>query len=251
MILQNFDYEPYFRYAANRLLGNIADSVRDGDIALVMTGGDRSFDLGNYSGTPIEAILPVRLGLQGSKSDLGKFRPVLTDAGLAHPISRLAGTGEASEEIWARLPKMDGLNLAVGAHKDAAVLLEHPTLRGTDGTAAPVVAVREVGKGRTMALMVDASWRWSFSEAAVGRGNQAYLRFWKNSMRWLLADPTDRRIVVEPSRENVLLNETVRLVAKVRDPAFQPMVDETVTVLVVEPDGQKVKEELQTDGPRR
>ena len=66
-------------------------------------------------------------------------------------------------------------------------------------------------------------------------------------MRWLLADPTDRRIVVEPSRENVLLNETVRLVAKVRDPGFQPMADETVTVVVVEPDGRKVTEELQTD----
>ena len=245
VILQNFDYEPVFPLRCQSFVGNIADSVRDGDIALVMTGGDRSFDLGNYSGTPIETILPFDLACKEASltwvSLAGADR-----CRLAHPISRLAGTGEASEEIWGRLPKMDGLNLAVGAHKDAAVFGASHSW-GTDGTAAPVVAVREVGQGRTMALMVDASWRWSFSEAAVGRGNQAYLRFWKNSMRWLLADPTDRRIVVEPSRENVLLNETVRLVAKVRDPAFQPMVDETVTVLVVEPDGQKVREELQTD----
>jgi hypothetical protein len=98
-----------------------------------------------------------------------------------------------------------------------------------------------------MALAVDASWRWSFSEAAVGRGNQAYLRFWKNAMRWLLADPADRRISVEPSRENVLLGESVRLVSKVRDPSYQPMAGQSVDLEIEQPDGTIVQASLVTD----
>ena len=51
--------------------------------------------------------------------------------------------------------------------------------------ALAVLAVAEAGEGRAMALTVDTSWRWSFTEAAEGRGNQAYLRFWKNSFQFL------------------------------------------------------------------
>ena len=50
-----------------------------------------------------------------------------------------------------------------------------------------------------MALTVDTSWRWSLSEAAEGRGNQAYLRFWKNALRWLMKDNTVSRVTVRAS----------------------------------------------------
>ena len=59
VVLQNFDYAPYFSYNAEELLGNLARYVEDGG-ALVMTGGDRSFDLGDYQGTPLERVLPVQ-----------------------------------------------------------------------------------------------------------------------------------------------------------------------------------------------
>jgi hypothetical protein len=98
-----------------------------------------------------------------------------------------------------------------------------------------------------MALTIDASWRWSFSEAAEGRGNQAYLRFWKNALRWLVADPDDRRVVVSPTRENVLLGDEVRVVLSVRDAGFEPVADEVVTVRVRLPNGQEEPFELVTD----
>ena len=132
---------------------------------------------------------------------------------------------------------MDGVNLTAGLAADSAALLVHPSARAADGTAAPVLAVREVGKGRTMALAVDSSWRWSFSEAGGGRGNQAYLYFWKNAMRWLVADPEDRRVVVSPSRENVLLGDEVRLVSRVRDAGYGPVGDTEVRGTIRAPDG--------------
>lgn len=246
VVLQNFNYAPYFEFRQRELLGNLAEYVKSGK-ALVMTGGDRSFDLGAYANTALAEVLPLKLGVDGVKADERPLRPILTQAGLAHPITRLAGDPDESRAVWERLPEMDGLNLTNGLADGAAVLLSHPTRKCPDGRPCPVLAVREVGEGRTMALTVDASWRWSFTEAAAGRGNQAYLRFWKNAMRWLVADPADRRVVVTPSRENVLLGDEVRIVAKVHDAGYQPVSGAEIALAVLGPVGEAARYELTTD----
>ncbi len=246
VVLQNFDYAPYFEYRQRELLSNLAEYVRSGK-ALVMTGGDRSFDLGAYQNTALAEVLPLKLGVDGPKSDEASFRPRLTSAGLAHPITRLAGDPDESRAVWERLPEMDGLNLTLGPADGAAVLLDNPNSTCAGGRPCPVLAVREVGEGRTMALTVDASWRWSFTEAASGKGNQAYLRFWKNAMRWLVADPADRRVVVVPSRENVLLGDEVRLVVSVHDAGYQPVSGAEVALVVQGPEGEAGRFSLATD----
>ncbi|MFZ5476605.1 MAG: glutamine amidotransferase [Myxococcota bacterium] len=233
VVLQNFDYAPYFADDADQLLGNLRDYVREGG-ALVMVGGDRSFDLGQYGGTAIAEVLPVALGVKGDAVDPAPFSPVLTPAGARHPITQLAGEPTESEATWARLPPLDGVNLTDGPVQGAAVLLEHPTRAGT-----PVLAVREVGKGRTMALMGDSSWRWSFAEAGEGRGNQAYLRFWKNAMRWLIGDPDDQPVVVEAGRENYTVGQQIQLRVRARDVAFQPIPGARVSVTVDGPGGRR------------
>jgi uncharacterized membrane protein len=247
VILQNFNYRPYFDWDAPTLLENIATYVRDGG-ALVMTGGDRSFDLGEYGNTPIASILPVKLDVAGARVDEAPFLPRLTTAGANHPITRVASTVEESQLSWERLPDMDGFNFTGGLVPGSAVLLEHPTRNEADGSRVPIIAVREVEQGRVMTLAVDSSWRWSFSEAGSGRGNQVYLRFWKNALRWLVADPEDRRVVVVPSRENVLLGDEVRLTAKVRDSGYGPVEGASITGLLTAPDGSTTPISLVT-GP--
>jgi uncharacterized membrane protein len=247
VILQNFNYRPYFDWDAPQLLENIAQYVRDGG-ALVMTGGDRSFDLGEYGNTPIAGILPVRLGVNGTPTDEAKFLPTLSAAGRSHPIIRISNSVDDALDTWGRLPEMDGFNYTGGLVPGAAVLLEHPTATEASGEPVPILAVREVERGRVMSLAVDASWRWSFSEAAEGRGNQAYLRFWKNALRWLVADPEDRRVVVVPSRENVLLGDEVRLTIKVRNASYGPVPGRTVKGIIAAPDGSTTAFEV-VSGP--
>jgi uncharacterized membrane protein len=245
VILQNFDYKPYFERAPEQLLNNIAQFVREGG-SLVMIGGDRSFDLGAYGGTAIEEILPVRLGVEGSQVDVRPFLPALTSSGAGHPVTRLAGTAADSTTTWSLLPEMDGMNLNLGVVEGGAVLLEHPELRAS-GAPMPVLAIRELEHGRTMALMADASWRWSFSEAGTGKGNQAYLRFWKGAMRWLVADPDDRRLVVRPSKENLLVGEEMRLTIYARDAGYEPVSDSRVHGEIRGPDGIKSAFDVVTD----
>jgi uncharacterized membrane protein len=223
VVFQNFDHEPYFEGYSETLLANLRDFVEKDGHAIVMVGGDRSFSLGGYGGTPLAEVLPVDMAEDKVEPDPTPFRPELTDAGKRHPITRLVADPDENETWWGRLHTLDGTNVGLRPKHDAAVLLRHPTLRGTDGELLSVLSVRESGKGRTMALTVDTSWRWSLSEAAVGRGNQAYLRFWKSAMRWLVQDPTTSRVTVDTRRENYVLGDEVKLVVSARDPDFAPL----------------------------
>lgn len=231
VILQNFDYAPYFEHDAPTLLQNLATYVKQGG-ALAMVGGDRSFDLGRYAGTPIEEVLPVKLGVPGDATDLTPFQPGLTEAGARHPITRLVPDPAENTLSWSELPLMDGLNLATGRAEGAAILLAHPTR-----AESPVLAVRQVGQGRTLSLALDSSWRWAFAEAGKGGGNQAYLRFWKNAMRWLVGDPDDQAVIVDVARENVEPGEELRANVRVRDAGFAPVANANVTGSVSGPGG--------------
>ena len=231
VILQNFDYAPYFRWSADALLGNIADYVKSGG-SLVMIGGDRSFDLGEYAGTPVEEVLPVKLGVQGEAIDLEPISPVVTEAGSRHPITRLLPDATENLALWERIAPLDGINRSRGAASGAAVLLEHPSLKDGQGRALPVVAVRAIGAGRSMAIMGDGSWRWSFTEAARGMGNQAYLRFWKNALRWLVGE--ESRVTLEGAMDNVRLGTAARLIGRVRDVGFDAQADVPVSLVVTD-----------------
>ena len=231
VVFQNFDFAPYFGSRAPRLLGNLKDYVEGGG-ALVMVGGDRSFGLGNYGDTPLADVLPVELGAGVGDPNEAPFRPQLTEEGSRHPITRLVAEPGENQAWWGRMREMDGTNVVRRAKPGAAVLLSHPTERDADGGPLPVLVVEEVGQGRTMALTVDASWRWSLSEAAEGRGNQAYLRFWKNAIRWLMKDSTTSRVTVETPRENYAVGDEVRVVVRARTAGFGPLANAEVRVRI-------------------
>jgi uncharacterized membrane protein len=237
IVLQNFDHKPYFRWESNELLQNIADYVRKGG-ALVMIGGDRSFDLGDYAGTPLETVLPVRLGVKGQTVNETAFQPVLTAQGRLHPITQLLGNQVENEALWKRLSAIDGMNLNQGLAPGSAALLVHPTQK-SGSRSMPVLAVREAGNGRSMAFMGDSSWRWVMAEASLGHGNQAYLRFWKNAMRWLVKDPVGQPVQVNSGRENYLMGEAVNLRVQVRDVGFEPVEGAEISAVLKGPENSE------------
>lgn len=246
VVFQNFDYKPYFEGADQALLQNLANFVTVEGHGLVMLGGDRSFGAGDYQGTPLGDVLPVELAVPDHTPDEAPFRAALSPAGERHPITRLVSDPAENKLWWERLHTADGTNRVGDLRPGAAALLEHPTLKTGSGAAMPVLAVREVGAGRTMSLTVDTSWRWSLSEAAEGRGNQAFLRFWKNSLRWLVGDPTAERVVVETGRENYAVGEEVRIVVRAKDAGFAPQEGVAVRA-VVRSEGAAVELEGRTD----
>lgn len=236
VILQDFDFRPFFGADADELIENLATYVERGH-ALAMVGGEQSFDAGGWGDTALARVLPVTLGVRGDKVDATPFRPVLSEVGARHPVTRMAADPGENARAWEQLSELDGANLVAGLRPGASALLVHPALRAGDAQL-PVLAVGPAKKGRAMALLADSSWRWSLAEAGAGRGNQAYLRAWKNALRWLIADPEDEPLAAEPARENVRPGEPNQLIVRARGLDYAPAAGATVEVEVDGPGGR-------------
>ncbi|AKU91462.1 glutamine amidotransferase [Vulgatibacter incomptus] len=248
VIFQNFAYRPY---RMDAYLPNIRRYVEEGG-AFVMIGGENSFGEGGYDQSPLGDILPVEPA--GTAPVEALFPPRLTEAGLRHPITRLAAGAEANQSAWEKLPQLPGINVT-RAKPGARVLLDHPHLP-VGNENAPVLVVSEVGKGRVMALTTDSSWFWSLVASGEGGGtSRAYERLWSNAIRWLVRDPELTPVQVQAAQRSVEPGQPVVATITVRRSDYGPAADAEVDVSVVDAEsGRLVHQEhlaSGTDGTAR
>lgn len=189
LIFQNFNYEPY---KVEAFLPGVRDYVLGGG-ALAMVGGDLSFAAGQYARSALADVLPVDLAGVPPSSEGAfnpeRYKPKLTPQGLGHPVTSLSLDPRGNEKRWAALPPLEGTNRVARLQPGASMLMEHPKLKTLDGTPAPVLAVMDAGKGRTLALMTDSGWQWGFVDAGNKGDGRAFQTFWENAIRWLVRDP--------------------------------------------------------------
>ncbi len=222
VIMQNFNYRPY---GIGIYLPHLRRYVEGGG-GLAMVGGDQSFSSGEYAGTPIAEVLPVRL--LGDAPDSARLiseeelRPRLTAEGTDHPILQVGHSRAETQQILAGLPALIGVNLVAGAMPGATVLATHPSLKDSEGKPMPVLATGEAGKGRSLALTTDTSWHWAFLSVGAGGTRQAYDRFWRNAIRWLIQDPELRYLRIIPGQDSVRLGGSLRAVIRAYHPDYSP-----------------------------
>ncbi|HSD21468.1 MAG TPA: glutamine amidotransferase [Anaeromyxobacter sp.] len=239
VVFVDFAYAPYRGLEIERFLPALREYVRGGG-ALAMVGGEQSFGDGRYGETAIAEVLPVA-PVDGSTMAEGELALRLTSDGKRHPVTRLAPGDAANESAWRGLPPVTAVNLtrALAPGAGASILLEAPGVL-VDGKAAPLVAVREVGEGRTLAVATDASWRWGFLAAESGQGNRAYLRFWNQALRWLVRDPGLAPLQVEPDAPAAEPGAPVGIEVTARRPDWGPASGERVSAELVDDDGRSV-----------
>jgi uncharacterized membrane protein len=148
----------------NRL--HVLKSFVEGGGGLLMIGGYLTFQgiqaKGNYHGSPVEAVLPVRLQSGDDRNELPEgFVPMVVDAG--HPV--MAGLTD-----W---PQFLGYNRAT-LREDARLLAS------VDDD--PFIAVREFGKGRSAIFASDCGPHWGPQAFLAWPG---YQRLWGNLVGWL------------------------------------------------------------------
>lgn len=165
-----------------------------------MIGGSTSFGAGDFDKTPIDAIIPV--AMEGERRGFNQtFEPVPTAAGLAHPILQVGATPAETAEVWAhKRPHFFALQAVIRPKPGAVTLLEHPFLHNEYGPYI-VVAVQEVGRGRTMAQTPDTTIEsgrdfehlWgepinaSQPMSPSNCDTRYYRQYWINAVRWLAA----------------------------------------------------------------
>lgn len=243
VIYQNFSYRPY---RMDRYLPNLREYVLGGG-SFLMVGGDQSFEEGWYAGTAVEDVLPVRLG-GAEEWDATPFRPRLTAAGRLHPITRIGEPGEPPEAVLGRLPPLEGFNDSLGLAPGATALMEHPSLPGNP----PLVAIREVGEGRSLSVSTDSSWFWRFVSVGEGGAGREFDRLWSSAIRWLIRDPDLARVRLRPDRSVALLGEPFGVDVRVLGPDYQPRADTEVRLTVERRygEGPVPEERLLRTGPR-
>jgi uncharacterized membrane protein len=236
LIFDNFSFRPYFPFY---YLENVAKYVDQGG-AFLMIGGDSSFGAGGYRDSPVEWILPVEM-LQPPQDYVTRpVQPILTEAGKTHPVARLSGDPQENVEVWKALPKFRGYNPAARARQQATVL-------ATREDGAPLVALMEVGKGRTMAVLSNSLWRWYFEMIGQGRGNRPYLNFVKRTVDWLVQSPSLDRVKLSSLETQYKAGEDAEVRLRVLDAEYRPATGAEVKGVLIDPLGNQVPLKLSPD----
>jgi uncharacterized membrane protein len=231
LIFQNFNSAP--SYKVEPYLPGLRDYVQSGG-ALAMVGGDLSFASGGYAQTALRDVLPVELEgipVTGERAyTRDAFRPKLTPAARTHPVTSLSLDPRGNEARWAALPPLEGINRVAKLKSGATALLVHPTARTESGDQAPVLAVTDAGKGRTMALLTDTGWHWGFLAAGAGDDGRTFQRFWESAIRWLVRDPALTLLRVELDRVEYRRGQTATARVRTLHADYTPATDVPVQV---------------------
>lgn len=241
------------------ILSMIAKAVVERGAGLIMIGGHDSFADGGWDRTPLAAVLPVQMnergqleGIVGSQRDI-KFKII------ENPIFTFPTTLDSdpvkNREWWGKLPSLDGGSKVGNRKSGAAVLAESE--RGE-----VLLAVQEVGKGRTAALAVDTTWRWvrpgpphtpppagtvPSGEVPISESTEAHLRFWRQLILWLARqEMTGQGLSLELASRRVLAGKEMSFTLQAREitpgsskDAIKPIEGAEYTVKVVKPNKEE------------
>ncbi len=203
---------------------------------LLALGGRLAFDGGKYKGTTIEDLLPVSL-TGGPVDDANSFTPVykplLTGAGQTHPITRLQDDRGANQKAWNELPPISVSEVLANVKPGASVLLEARRVEGGGPQTAPLLVQQRYGRGQTLALTASDTWRWRMR---MDSKNNAHETFWRQMLRYVVSN-SPNQIEIGAEKDVYSMDDTVNIVADIRDKKFIPVSDAQATARVTKPSG--------------
>lgn len=157
----------------------LAQKVHDGT-GLLTLGGLRNYGPGGLADSPLAGLLPVVLNPSNDLVQAHWNLPVrlhLTPAGRHHTALALDSQSSRSDQIWAKLPPLDGANRFAEVKPGAKVLASDFS---PENQEIPLLIEQTSGRGRVMTLAVDSTWRWQ-----LGGYGEAHKRFWRQLIFWL------------------------------------------------------------------
>jgi hypothetical protein len=174
--LGSFDLVVFDRYRERGVLPlayfqNLASYVQEGGALLISSGPEFAGPESIYR-TPLSQVLPVQ---PTGQIVTGPFKPMVTEDGLAHPVTReLPGRNmDKTPPTWGRWFRLIGANKIAGQTVMAG------------GAGQPLLVLDRVGKGRIAELMSDQTWLWA--RGFEGGGPQAELL--RRLAHWLMKEP--------------------------------------------------------------
>ena len=214
--------------------------------------------VGTWDGEARLEVIREPVRVTAWRPDIGDLLPVYVDDAPALPVDakhRLSLTREGWLEPWIRLrpdedaerkrvdamPSFETLNPVRGIKPGATVLARALT---DGGTAVPALVEQRFGQGRVGALLIGDLWRWGLRRPKEDENDME--KAWRQTVRWLVGDvPRQVEAAPLPRRGADDPDGAIAVTTNVRDKAYAPLDNATVTVRVTAPD--KTTLELRAD----
>ena len=203
---------------------------------------------------PLANVLPVVLDRRQidiaeriSRSVPVAWPVIPTAVGLDHPLLRFDGDTSVNLRVWQSLPgvywshpvyKLKPLGTALAVSSD-------PRNRQTGSSEAganPVIAMQYYGKGRSVYVGSDETWRWRFI-----RDGRLHRQFWYNMVDFLSSGKLQQqRVVITTGADRFTVGETMRVRVEAYGKDYLPLTDPKFVVeMIPRDDGKAVSIELE------
>ena len=179
------------------LLANLIQYQASG---IIFMPGRRGNQL-SLSQTSLGDIIPVIYDLEKPRG-LGTRNPAtysLTQKGREHWLTNLRGSGEKNRDFWSKLPGYHWSAMVEKSRPGSEVLAVHSNFV-TEWGKMPLLAIRQVGAGKSLYLGSDSAWRWR-----RGVEDKYHYRFWSQVVRWMahgryLAEKEGIKLIPTPEK---------------------------------------------------
>ncbi len=202
-------------------------------------GGARSFDAGKYANSPVADMLPLTLNDQIEEPEMhiaSNYKAVLTPRGRVHAVTRLNEDRNLSAKAWDELPPISIPEIINQTKPGATVILEARSIN--DRTrVVPLLAEERYGRGRTLALTTNDTWRWRMEQDSK---NTSHENFWRQLLRYLVST-TPNQYEIASERDVYATADIINLRGDVNDNKFDAVTDAQVTARITKPQGSTVE----------
>ncbi|HTI70816.1 MAG TPA: glutamine amidotransferase [Candidatus Limnocylindria bacterium] len=225
-------------------LENIARLVEQNGGGFVMIGGNSAFGRGGYHRTVLDRIIP--LAMEGAyDNEAHAVQMEVSPTAWRHPIINFGVDMADTRRIWTeKFPYLYGFNRVERAKPGATILAE---AAGEPGVI--LMAVQEIGKGRSMAFTSDTTRSWgrdfetiwgeprnpAYGLSEFNNDSRYYRNFWVNAVRWLAAGKagkTNQPVVLELSQGYAAPKDNLTASVRVRDDALRDVPNADVSLFL-------------------
>jgi hypothetical protein len=186
-----------------------------------------------FAKTPLALALPVELqppdGFPPDREATHAFKPRITPAGWASPITKLIEDPHQNRDTWANLPGFFWFHPVRRVKPAARVLAEHPEEK-TERGPLPLFVEQRYGAGKVFFSATDETWRWRYI-----LGDEYFYRFWRQAIGLMASNKllgAAKRLTLSVARNSYVVGQKVEIEAKLLDemlqPSRQPSLDATL-----------------------
>lgn len=172
--IHEFDLIIFDRYSRRGVLpilyfDNIARYVREGGAILVAAGPEYGIT-GSIAQTPLASVLPA---LPTGKMWQAPFKPLISELGQKHPVTRGLDKGKTTNPDWSQWFR----NISVATPTGKVVM------EGANNS--PLLVLQRYEEGRVALLLSDHAWLW----ARGFEGGGPHVQLLRRISHWLMREP--------------------------------------------------------------